>query len=127
MLQGQKFCPENCSPLTPVRAGLTVSWSFAQFQAFVTYKAEARGIKVDYVDPGYTSQKCSQCGHIDRKNRPTQSDFKCKKCGYKTHADYNAATNIRADYLRAAVNQPIVSTDGNVGQEQAPSLYGWGC
>jgi IS605 OrfB family transposase len=91
------------------------SWSFAQFQAFVTYKAEARGIKVDYVDPRYTSQKCSQCGHIDRKNRPTQSDFKCKKCGYETHADYNAATNIRADYLRAAVNQPIVSTDGNVG------------
>lgn len=34
-------------------------WSFAQFQAFVTYKAEVRGINVGFVDPRYTSQKCS--------------------------------------------------------------------
>ncbi len=93
------------------------SWSFAQFQSFVTYKAQARGVKVDYVDPRYTSQKCRECGHIDRKNRPTQSEFRCNKCGYETHADYNAAVNIREDYLkyRAAVNQPIVSTSDIVG------------
>lgn len=30
-------------------------WSFAQFQAFVTYKALARGINVGFVDPRYTS------------------------------------------------------------------------
>ncbi|MEH2303439.1 MAG: IS200/IS605 family accessory protein TnpB-related protein [Nostoc sp.] len=40
-------------------------WSFAQFQAFVTYKAEARGVNVGFVDRRYTSQKCSQCGHIE--------------------------------------------------------------
>jgi IS605 OrfB family transposase len=73
-------------------------WSFHQFQAFVTYKAEARGVNVGFVDPRYTSQKCSQCGHI------------CKQCEFECHADYNAAMNIRADFLklRAAVNQPIV-------------------
>jgi IS605 OrfB family transposase len=88
-------------------------WSFAQFQAFVTYKAEARGIKVGFVDPRYTSQKCSQCGHIERGNRPSQVEFRCKKCGFECHADYNASMNIREDFLksRAAVNQPIVSAD----------------
>jgi putative transposase len=85
-------------------------WSFAQFQAFVTYKAEARGVNVGFVDPRYTSQKCSKCGHIERGNRPSQAEFRCKKCGFECHADYNAAINIREDFLklRAAVNQPIV-------------------
>jgi IS605 OrfB family transposase len=92
------------------------AWSFAQFQAFVTYKAEAKGVQVGYVDPRYTSQKCSQCGHIERGNRPTQAEFRCKKCGFECHADYNASMNIRDDFLklRAAVNQPIVSAD-NLG------------
>ncbi|NJM67093.1 MAG: IS200/IS605 family element transposase accessory protein TnpB [Acaryochloris sp. RU_4_1] len=85
-------------------------WSFAQFQAFVTYKAESRGVNVGFVDPRYTSQKCSQCGHIERGNRPSQAEFRCQKCGYECHADYNAAVNIREDFLklRALVNQPIV-------------------
>ena len=85
-------------------------WSFAQFQAFVSYKAEARGVSVGFVDPRYTSQKCSQCGHIERGNRPTQSRFCCKKCGFECHADLNAAINIREDFLkrRASVNAPIV-------------------
>lgn len=84
-------------------------WSFAQFQAFVTYKAEARGVNVDFVDPRYTSQKCSKCGHIERGNRPSQAEFRCKKCGHECHADYNAAVNIREDFLklRAPVNVPI--------------------
>ncbi len=85
-------------------------WSFHQFQAFVTSKAEGRGVNVGFVDPRYTSQKCSQCGHSERGNRPSQAEFRCKKCGYECHADDNAAMNIREDFLklRAAVNQPIV-------------------
>ena len=85
-------------------------WSFAQFQAFVTYKAEGLSINVGIVDPRYTSQKCSQCGHIERGNRPSQAKFKCKKCGFECHADLNAAINIREDFLkrRASVNVPIV-------------------
>lgn len=84
-------------------------WSFAQFQTFVSYKAEGLGIEVGFVDPRYTSQKCSQCKHIERGNRPEQSKFKCKKCGFESHADLNAAINIRSDFLkrRASVNMPI--------------------
>jgi len=75
-------------------------WSFKQFQNFVAYKAERKGVLVKYVDPRYTSQKCSSCGHISRSNRPSQAVFKCKKCAYSNHADLNASINIRADYLK---------------------------
>lgn len=93
-------------------------WSFAQFQFFVSYKAEAKAIAVGFVDPRYTSQKCSECKHIERGNRPTQSRFCCKKCKFECHADLNAAINIRADYLerRARVNEPIaVCSEMGVG------------
>ena len=48
------------------------------------------------VNPAYTSQMCYECGHTERKNRKTQSEFECVSCGHKVNADYNAALNIRA-------------------------------
>jgi putative transposase len=49
-----------------------------------------------YVDPAYTSQMCSECGHVDKKNRPDQATFRCTSCGFAEHADVNAACNIAA-------------------------------
>lgn len=69
-------------------------WSFFQFQQFVKYKAEARGIRVVFVDARYSSQGCSRCGHVARSNRQSQSWFRCKKCGYQTNADLNASRNL---------------------------------
>jgi putative transposase len=68
-------------------------WSFAQLTAFIAYKAVLAGVKVVYVDPTYSSQTCSVCGHCDRSNRKSQSEFLCKRCGYTAHADKNAARN----------------------------------
>lgn len=94
-------------------------WSFAQLQAFTSYKAQEKGVKVAFVDPRYTSQKCSCCRHREKANRPSQAVFKCKKCGFTTNADLNAATNIRNDYLKqkAAVNQPNGCEPNAVYQE----------
>lgn len=47
------------------------------------------------VDPKYTSQKCSECGHTSRDNRKYQSLFKCVECGFSANADHNAAINIK--------------------------------
>lgn len=46
---------------------------------------------VKYVNAAYGSQTCSTCGYVDEKNRPTQSEFKCRCCGKKEHADVNAS------------------------------------
>ncbi|HEV2667184.1 MAG TPA: transposase [Blastocatellia bacterium] len=80
-------------------------WSFYQLRAFIEYKAAIAGIPVVAVDPQYTSQMCSQCGHIEKANRKSQSEFQCRRCGFETHADHNGALNIRA---RALVNAPMV-------------------
>ena len=70
------------------------SWSYYELQNMIEYKAEREGIKVRYVDPAYTSQTCSKCGHVDKENRPTQAKFKCVNCGLELNADHNASINI---------------------------------
>lgn len=103
------------------------NWSFYQLEQFLIYKANAKGVGVKYIDPRYTSQKCSKCECISRGNRKSQSDFCCKKCGFKLNADLNASRNITAKGRHgnicmkasgsytlpdgAVINQPIVSTE----------------
>lgn len=70
------------------------SWSFHQLAAFVEYKAKRAGVPLVYVDPAYTSRQCSECGHIDRRNRQSQATFACRSCGALMHADDNASHNI---------------------------------
>ena len=72
------------------------TWAFAQLGEFITYKAQQEGIEISVVDPAYTSQSCSTCGHTEKANRPKQDTFKCKSCGMSLHADHNAALNIAA-------------------------------
>ena len=74
------------------------SWAFAQLQAFIEYKSLEKGAVVVYVDPRYTSQRCSECGFVHRSNRNSHK-FICKACGYTANADYNASRNIRQVYL----------------------------
>jgi IS605 OrfB family transposase len=70
------------------------SWSFAQLRDFLTYKARRAGVPVVVVNPAYTSQSCSECDHIDRRNRPTRARFRCVDCGVVLHADVNASRNL---------------------------------
>ncbi|MGW6391288.1 RNA-guided endonuclease InsQ/TnpB family protein [Streptomyces sp. NPDC055103] len=70
------------------------SWSFHQLASFVEYKAKRAGVPLVYVDPAYTSQQCSGCGYIDRRNRQSQATFACRSCGALMHADDNASHNI---------------------------------
>ncbi len=70
------------------------NWSYFELQKMIEYKAEREGIAVRYVNPAYTSQKCSRCGEIDKENRQTQANFKCTKCGFELNADHNASINI---------------------------------
>jgi IS605 OrfB family transposase len=98
--------------LTHIRTRVTVprrrrdqlhSWAFADLRSKLEYKAQRAGIPVVLVDARYTSQQCSCCGHTSRSNRPNQAIFNCQSCGFVSHADWNAAANIRS---RAAVSPP---------------------
>jgi putative transposase len=86
------------------------SWAFADLQDKIRYKAKRVGVPVVLVNPAYTSQMCSACGHVDKANRSSQAQFCCTSCGYAAHADVNAAQNIRV-LGRAAVNQPDAASD----------------
>ena len=78
------------------------SWAFFQLRLFLAYKAAWAGVPVRLVDPAFTSQTCSVCGHGERANRQSQSSFQCKQCGFCCHADYNAAMNISLVASQAA-------------------------
>jgi IS605 OrfB family transposase len=116
IIENLKYIRERCKQRKKQR-GEFHNWSFYQLEQFLIYKAEAHSCRVVYIDPRYTSQKCSKCGHTCKVNRQNQTQFKCVHCGYTLNADLNASFNIRNNYLdsighpsRASVNRPIVSS-----------------
>jgi transposase len=62
----------------------------------VAWGAAKRGIRATAVTSAYTSQECPRCHFVDRSNRPAQQTFCCGVCGWRMHADHNAAVNIAA-------------------------------
>lgn len=69
------------------------SWSFYQQKMMIDYKAKKFGVRIHYVAPQYTSQRCSRCGHIESANR-YKNLFHCKKCGTVEDSGVNAGFNI---------------------------------
>lgn len=72
------------------------NWSYYQLDTYIKYKASLRGIPIYYINPKYTSKKCSKCGKI---NDVSGKQFKCNECGHLDHRDANAAFNIAASVL----------------------------
>ncbi len=72
------------------------NWAFGQLRQFIVYKAARAGVPVVFVDPANSSRTCPACGHIDKLNRRSQGEFRCRRCGHAGPADVIAARNIRA-------------------------------
>ncbi len=62
--------------------------------------------RVQKVTPAYTSQRCSECGHVAAGNRKSQAVFACLACAYTLNADVNAARNIAAGHAVTARGRP---------------------
>ena len=73
-------------------------------------KAPAR---VEKINPAYTSQRCSACGHVAGENRKSQAVFACTACCYRCNADVNAARNIAAGHVATARGGPPLGRPTN--------------
>jgi len=62
--------------------------------------------RVEKINPAFTSQRCSACGHVDPKSRESQAAFRCTACRYACNADVNAARNIAAGHAVTARGRP---------------------
>lgn len=82
-------------------------WSYVKTIDKITRICEEKGILLVKVSPMYTSQTCSNCGHIDKKSRNGEN-YQCVSCSYKIDADLNAAININ--------NRGIYSSSNNTKQ-----------
>jgi IS605 OrfB family transposase len=83
------------------------SWAFAQLGSFLAYKAKQAGVAFVEVDPAYTSQTCSACGWVAKKNRRSQAVFECGRCRFVGHADHNAALNIASRGVNAGAKSCV--------------------
>ncbi len=96
------------------------NWSFYQLQEQIKYKASLYGIEVRKVNPCYTSQVCSFCGHYEKEQRKSQSEFVCGNPNCKSHsfhknqkyinADWNAARNIAmsTNYFDGEITKKVI-------------------
>jgi len=82
-------------------------WSFYRLARYIEYKAKIAGMKVEYVDPKYTSKKCPECKKL---NTAIKRRYRCK-CGFEAHRDRVGAINI--------INATVV--DGKVKNKSLPA------
>lgn len=98
-----KYLPNGAS----AKAGLNKSINDAgwyQFVQYCTYKAEEAGGRVLTVNPRYTSQICSECGAVVKKDLDER--WHSCGCGCSLDRDHNAAINILALGRRAQGTRP---------------------
>lgn len=81
-------------------------WSFDELRRFVEYKALAKGIKVIYLNPAFTSQTCSHCFSLGQRSKHR---FLCSNCGSQQHSDLNASQNL----LWLAMSADLATGDVN--------------
>ena len=94
MTASAKGTIENPGKNVKQKAGLNramLDTAFGEIRRNLEYKCG----RLIEVHPAYTSQTCSQCGHVEKENRKSQARFQCVSCGFASNADTNAAINIR--------------------------------
>ena len=113
MSKSAKGTIENKGKNVKAKSGLNKSildqgWSM--LVNMLEYKQQWRGGLLVKVDPKYTSQTCSSCGHVAKENRLTQASFSCVECSFSENADMNASRNI------LAVGHTVLSVEGGRGK-----------
>ncbi|OKY79053.1 MAG: IS605 OrfB-like transposable element containing RNAse H-like and Zn finger domain [Candidatus Methanohalarchaeum thermophilum] len=73
---------------------------FRELQEQIAYKAAEYGIRVELINPVFSSETCSKCGYQSSTNRDKETGwFACNECGYEVDGDYNAVKNVGLRFL----------------------------
>jgi putative transposase len=119
MTASAKGTKENPGKNVRQKAGLSraiLDQGWGELKRQILYKQAWRGGTVIFVNPAYTSQECSVCGHVSPENRPSQELFYCKKCGHTANADENAANVVKS---RAGLARMVCGSNGAVIPSEA--------
>ncbi len=92
--------------------------SWGELRQLTAYKAERRGGRVILVNPSRTSQKCSRCGEIVKKEL-SERVHDCPNCGLVINRDVNAARNV----LRAGLERACVEEQPLLVQRRGSSMF----
>jgi len=101
---------EDLSSITADAEPFMKNWSYYDLQLKIEYKAKEYGIKVVYINPAYTSCRCSRCGAIHKESLDRiKRKFECIEdgCNFKTFQDYNASQNIAARDIDKVIEKEI--------------------
>lgn len=110
-----RFMPNGQSAKRGLNRSISdASWG-SQFEKIEWVAAKA-GKPVIVVNPKFTSQECSNCGHTSKANRDGEK-FICESCGHIDHADTQASRTI----LRRA-NIKFVSKDIKILGADCPEV-----
>jgi putative transposase len=78
------------------------TWVHGRMRQYISYKAEAEGMRVVLVDEHYSSQTCPCCG---RRHKPAGRVYTCPGCGFRGHRDAVGAVNLLSRHLHGEVGQ----------------------
>ena len=88
------------------------SFPYSMFQTFLKYKCLDRGIKVEKINPAYTSKTCSKCGSRNTTRTNSKQDLTtCNDCNFHLSSDLNGSRNIEMFY-RQFNGLLVTSTQG---------------
>jgi putative transposase len=80
-------------------------WAHGRMRQYITYKAEAAGIKVsEPEDESFSTQTCPRCG---QRYKPMGRVYLCPACGFVAPRDVVGSINILSHYLYGEVGHII--------------------
>jgi putative transposase len=92
--------------------------AWTTFRTWVEYFGKVFGVVTVAVPPHYTSQNCSNCGHVVKKSLSVRTHV-CLHCGHTQDRDWNAARNILEIGLRT------VGHTGTLNAQAETSTSAW--
>jgi putative transposase len=108
MTRSAKGTVEKPGRNVAAKAGLNrvvLDAGFGLLEQMIVAKAEEAGRLIVRVDARFSSQECAQCGSCERGSRRRRR-YVCIGCGYRNHADVNAALVIRGRAQLALLRLP---------------------